>query len=204
MSRVTTAKYTSFQTISGYKIFADALYGDNGDPNGVPGYDVGASSTDCSSGYIVWEGDIQNGLDSGNVSVDLSLPPGGGTNAVQWDVVGGASGTLTFTSTYRTMTKVQLLAGVALGGCKMSWVNATIRFYKAGVLMESISLDSSNNPVADATSQSGSVEIEQITTITASSGYDRVDVSGNIRLQANAGVSPGADDIFADVYVFTS
>jgi hypothetical protein len=204
MSRVTTVKYTSFQTISGYKIFADALYGDNGDPNGVPGYDVGSSPTDCSSGYIVWEGNIEDGLDSGDVSVALSMPPGGGTNAVQWNVVGGASGVLSFTSTYGSISKVQILAGVALGGCKMSWVSTTVRFYKAGVLMESITLNSSNNPVADATSQSGSVEVEQITTITASSGYDQVDISANVRLQANAGISPGEDDIFGDIYVFTS
>src|SRR5271156_6307334 len=121
MSRVTTAKYSTFQTISGYTIFADVLFGDNGDPNGVPGYDVGSSGSNCSSGYIVWEGNIDNGLDSGEVSVNLSLPPGGGANAVTWDVVGGGSGILSFTSTtYGAISKVQVLAGVALGGCKMS------------------------------------------------------------------------------------
>jgi hypothetical protein len=204
MSRVSTAKYSSFQTISGYAIFADVLFGDNGDPSGIPGYNVGSSPTNCANGYIVWQDNIDDGLNSGEVAVDLSLPRGGGTNAVEWAVTGGASGPLNFTSTYSTISKVQILAGVGLGGCKMSWYGIAIRFYKAGVLMETISLDSTNNPVADAMSDSGAVEIEQITTITASPGYDQVEITGSVQLQANAGVFPGEEDIFGDIYIFTS
>jgi len=72
--------------------------------------------------------------------------------------------------------------------------------------MEIITLDDSDNPVADATNSSGPVQIEQITTITpgAGSNYDQLEVTGNVRLQANAGVSPGEDDIFGDIYVYTA
>jgi hypothetical protein len=69
MSRVTTAEYSSFQTISVYTIFADALYGDNGEPNDVPGYNVSSSPTEFGKA-------IQDGPDSNDVSVAFLMPPG--------------------------------------------------------------------------------------------------------------------------------
>jgi hypothetical protein len=197
-----TASYTSFQDISGYTMYSDVLFADDGDPNGIPGYDLGSSDEDNVGGFIVWQEDYSDGLDTGNVATSLTMPAGGGTNAVEWSVANGADGPLYFTRTYGAIRQVQILAGVALAGCKMTWNDVQVQFYKSGTLIETISPGS---VVADGTSSTDPISLEQITTVTpTANNNDMVVVSANVRLQANSGIDPGEEDIFGAVYVFTN
>jgi hypothetical protein len=180
------------------------MYGDNGDPEGMPEYVVGSSDTNNIDGFTTWTDDPDNGVDTSDVAFSLTGNPGGGSNGVILNLEDGASGPLTFTgASYGAIQNVQIQAGVTLAGCKMSFNSLIVEFYKSGTQTESVTLSVADNPVADATNATDPVQVQQLTIVTpASQTNDKVVITGAVQLYANAGVYPGETDIFGDIYVF--
>jgi hypothetical protein len=198
MATVTTQTNSYISDIEGWCIYADALFGDNGDTEGVPEYDVGTNS-DNAYGFITW-GNPNNNIDSGNLAINFNAPASGQT--ITWAIQNAS--TLSYSGVgHGTIQSVQIVAGVQASGCKFSWGSLVVAFYKSGILIESVSLSGADNPVADGIGSGAPTE--QITTITpANNNNDQVVITGTLRLQVNAGVYPGEDDVFGDIFVFTS
>jgi len=53
MATVTTSTSSSISDIEGYSFFGSIMYGDNGDPEGMPEYVVGNSDTNNIDGFIM-------------------------------------------------------------------------------------------------------------------------------------------------------
>jgi len=204
MATVTTSTSSSISDIEGYSFFGSIMYGDNGDPEGMPEYVVGNSDTNNIDGFITWTDDPDNGVDTNDIPFSLTGNPGGGSNGVVLDLNGGVSGPLTFTgASYGAIQNVKIQAGVTLAGCKMSFNSLIVEFYKSGTQTESVTLQVADNPVADATNATDPVAVQQLTIVTpASQTNDKVVITGSVQLYAKAGVYPGETDIFGDIYVF--
>lgn len=199
---ITTATNDSISDLTG-TAYAEAIYGNNGDTGGVPGYDTGDPASDNVYGYITWGDDPPEPLDSGEVDFNFQALPGGGTNGVLWDVTGGSAGQLQYSNAaYGTLVSVTLRAAVTLAGCKVSMNGVVVKFYKGGVLIESATLNSGQNPVADALASSDPVAIEQVTVVTpANTDNDKVVVTGTVRLQTLAEIAPAPTDLFGQIYL---
>jgi hypothetical protein len=204
MATVTTSTSSSISDIEGYSFFGSIMYGDNGDPEGMPEYVVGSSDTNNVDGFNTWTQDPENGVDTNDIPFDLTGNPKGGSNGVVLNLQNSESGPLTFTgASYGAIQSVQIQAGVTLAGCRMTFTGVTVTFYKSGTETDSVTLQAGYNPVADATSATDPVAVQQLTIITpASQTNDMVVITGSVQLYANAGVWPGETDIFGDIYVF--
>jgi len=202
---VTTETNDGISTISDYCVYADAEFGGNGDESGEPSYDCGSSDSDNVYGYITWDSDLSDGLDSGTRTLSFQALEGG-SNGVEWNVQGGSAGTLQFTDqTYGAIQSVKIRAAVILQGCKCTLSGIVLKFYKNGSLVETITLTSATNPVADTRADDAPDEREQITTITpTNSDNTKLVVTGNLRLEAVEGDLPGPSDLQAQIFVFAN
>ena len=194
---IETACQSFISDIGDYAIYADARFGDNGDYWGVPTYEVGSPSA-STPGYCRWDSDPSNGIETGWLDVELHV---GANHVVTWEVQGGGDGILQFSNVqYGDISKVRVRAAVQQSGLLFEWRSLVLQFYDNGVLKESSSMTSAQQPKADTT-QSGSVK-EMITTITPAWAHnDELILTGQIHLHANQGVYPGANDLFGQVLI---
>lgn len=200
MASGSLSTYTSIQTFFGC-FFAEARFGSNGG-TGTPEYDVGSTTSNAVSGRTVWDSDLSNGLNSGWINVSLDAEAGGGSNAVSWTVTGGTVVPLLFSGvTYGIIDNVQIVAAVQFPA-QMLWRSVLVKFYKAGVLIESFS--ERVGPQVDTTGATPPVAKEQVLTVVpAQTDNDKVVITGQIELVCAAGIYPGPNDIFAQIYVVT-
>jgi hypothetical protein len=205
MATITTSSSNSISNITGYKFEAECVYGDNGDGSGQGGYDIGTSPSNNNSGEIVWQPTEGQAFNTGNIAVTLDAPKGGGSgNPPTWTVSGSEDGPVNYSVSYGAIQSAEIRAGVTLAGTAISFNDLVLKFYKNGSLIETVNLSSADNPSVNALSSSGTVAMQQLTTVTpANNNNDSVVITGNMVLQANNGVYPGATNMFDQIFVFT-
>jgi len=199
MSSSSIATNNSISTIIGYCIGAEAVVGSN-DATGVPEFWVGDAAGDMVAGQKQWDSNLSDGFDTGLVSVELNLRPGGGTSGVTWTLNGSP---LVYTgSSYGTITRVRIRAGVSTTAIS-SWRSILIKFMKAGVQTDSFTLKS--GPIADTSSDTPPTAKEQILTVTPGpSDIDQVIITGQFRLSDAATTLPNPYELMAQIYIDTS
>jgi hypothetical protein len=191
--------------IMGYSLYAEAVPGSNGDPNGSPTYDMGTDPSTASYGYNTWDANASydTGFDTGSTGFDLdanlgSANLGSGSDTLSVD----SAGEISYTgSGSQSIGSVKIRAGAQVPGV-VSWTNLTIEFYQGSTMADSLTV--SQGPAVDTTPSSSSGTAEQILTVTpasSSTAYTRVTVVGTIRMQTPAGSMPGPDDLFCQVFV---
>lgn len=193
----------SITELSGYLLYAEAIPGSNGDSTGIPTYDLGADPEDASYGYNVWDegvadGDTSDGFDTGSQPFAFDSDMAGGSNSL--DVA--SAGAISYdTGGSQSIGSVIVRAGIQTIGVA-TWNNVTIAFYQGSTLADTLTLD---GPAVDTTPANSPDEAEQILLVTpdsSSTPYTRVTVSGSIQMQTPAGVLPGPDDLFCQVFIF--
>lgn len=180
-----------------YDRIAELRVGSNGDSLGIPGYDVGSSSTDLSTGETVWDNSTGNGFSSGPVAIALDANLASGNDSFEVD---GSPSVLDFSGDGGgTISSVQLRADAQIPGT-VQWSGVTIQFYKEGVLQDSVSLY--QGPEVDTTSNSSTGTAEQVETVQpSSSDDDEVEVIGTYEMASPPGTNPGANDLFGQIVI---
>jgi hypothetical protein len=182
-------------TLSGFRTFANLLFGANGTDEYMPELGTGTTSS-YSSSSCLWDGDLGDGFDSGSVAVtydanfrggDTTLAAGDATPVSHNAGSGGRIGSVILTARASTQGEVD-------------WCNITVTFYWDGASMgESVFV--SDGPSANASNTATGQE-EQILTVTPqASGYDRVVLSGTLRMQGEANVWPGPADLLGQILI---
>jgi len=198
MSSSNTVTNDFISGLAGYCIFSEAVVGSNG--AGVdPELTLGGSSGLKVVGRSTWDTNLADGFDTGWISVEFNLKPGGGAAGVTWKV---GTTTLTYTqSTYGKIAALHIYAAVQQPA-SASWRNLSVKFYKGGSQTDSFSLR--NGPAVDTTSPGSPAAREQILTVTpAASDNDQVIISASIKLTDPSTVLPSVDDLLAQIYVDT-
>jgi hypothetical protein len=152
-------------------------------------------------GNFAW-GSSGSQLSSGNVSVSLAVPQGGGSGS---PVVFGLAGTNSInfgSATYGNITKIgfDVQCDDSIDPESIEWTSLTITFQDSTGTPHSYSVSGSQLPVA--TYSSGSDYAYWV--CLPDSGYIMVSatITGTIQLQAGA-VRPGPNAIVGDIYVWT-
>lgn len=176
--------------------FAAIQYGDDGYPYGIAtgiagqGYDQDIWTSN------VWDDNPDDGVDSGWRAVNFSV---NASNDGQMSLsVDGDSPVTYDVGTDATVHSVTIQADVAYGGLMFSWSDVTVSFYHNGSLVDTqhpadISAGDLNSSSQDP-SETGEV-------ISTSANADGASIQGQVRLQAAAGVYPGANDVFGQVSI---
>ncbi len=167
-------------------------------------YDAGHNTSgDFVTGQRVWDANLADGFDSGQVAIQLVGNPGGGANGVSFSVQGGSVDPLNYSGvTYGTIQKVEVRAKVAAGGLRLTFSDLIVRFYKAGVLVETINVPAQDTPVAstwDTSSPASALFVVRITPENADP--DKVVVDANVRLESQSTTLPHASWINGQILV---
>lgn len=138
-----------------------------------------------AEGQVAWPGQSSDTFDSGFVSIELVVSAGSGSAL---SAQGTASGSVVDSSVhYGTIQRVEIVASVAGVHRRFTWQSITVRFYKAGVLKQTMTRPSECWPKAD-TYAVPSFGWRGTRYIPSSADNDSVVVSGQVRLQADAPV----------------
>lgn len=194
----------SITEISGYSMYTELRIGSNGDPWGEAEIVSGSSPYDAQYGRIVWDGDLEDGFDSGQLEHVLTSTVEDEDPETAVVTSDGESGPLTFsTSVYGSVALVQLRA-LALVAGSASWSNVAIGFYRDNVLVDSYS--SAAGLSVDKSSQTGPVESEALLSVSSQAqGIDKVVISGTFRMSYDSTVIvPGAADLAGQFFVYYS
>jgi len=177
--------------------FGSAMFGDNGDLYGIATSTAGIASTEHVSLFAMWDSDYEDGVNSLSRSVSLSLNRTA-NGAASWSCQGGGSGTFTV-GTDLSISSVTIRAAVLEDGMRMEWNTLAVSFYDGGVRGESVYI---LNIVADTMNTSNNAPLESVVIVTPEgTSYDGVVVSGRVKLQAEVGVYPAADDLFGQIFI---
>jgi len=133
---LTTNPYVT--EISGYSLFADICYGDNGDPWGQEEMGMGAGPGVYLSSNLEWDDDLSDGLDSGPRQVYFRADAGDNLG-VLW-VDGGEM--LAGAYNLDSIGGVMLRVAVMQPQMSMTWESASIGFFNNGRLVRSEGLGS--------------------------------------------------------------
>jgi hypothetical protein len=187
---------TSLANITGYELYSEALVGSNGDPYGVPGYDIGTSSSNNSDGYVTWDADEETNFQTGPVAFEMDANLGTGADTLF--VTGGIESPLAFQGPgSQKVGSVEIIAAAQVAG-QVSWSDVSVDFYQGSTLEETASVGT--GPQVDTTGSGGTEE--QIMVVTPSSTQDdHVVVSGTINMSTPNGTIPGPDDLFCQVFI---
>jgi hypothetical protein len=179
-----------------YKLFAEARYGDNSiAAGGEHELAVGESSTNMSTAHFTWDTDLSNGLDSGAKKIALDVPASN-TNPLTWQV--GKSHASHSGATYGSLLKIVLRVGVLLEAA-VALTGVTVTFSGPGGA--SYTYGPTDGPAVDQRNLTGAAEASIEITPPSGTTFTSATVTGAVRLRANAGVSLGAGDAFAQVFV---
>jgi hypothetical protein len=163
-------------------------------------YSLGAVGGSTFTGQFAWGGSGTQ-LESGNVSVDLKVPPNGGSsNLSSWSVDGATTlsfGGKSYNSIQKIGIQVQIDGNVSPETCE--WTSLAITFY-----------DSNNTPSSVDTSthlpnMSGSgISGSDFWIAIPDSGFTavRAEVSGQIHLNAGSN-KPGTAALVGNIYIWT-
>lgn len=186
----------SVSSITDFSIGGDVRYGDNGDPYGMGEAAICTPSQQLDVGLVTWDGDPYDGIDSGwrSVVLDATL---GATDAVDFAV--GSTAVAEGADLASSIGAVTIRAAVSGPDMAVEWDAIVVRFYRDGQLVETVSVDDLS---ADRLGSSDPDPYEAGATVTPSaSDYDRVVISGQVRVRAAEGTYPWGTDLFAQVLI---
>jgi hypothetical protein len=182
---------------SGFRLFADLLFGSNGSSSWAPELATGQQTESASYGSMVWDTNMDDGIDSGPVSVrfdanlatgsaSLEAGPEGGDPVAYAGVSGG------------TIGSVVIRAGARVAG-EVAWSELSITFWRGDEMAESVSLDATC--VANPDDSSTGSELESISVTPTDTTYTRVSVTGSLQMRAADGMYPGWNDLFGQILI---
>jgi hypothetical protein len=193
----------SITDVSGFCISAKARVGSNGNVSGAAECLTG-KATDVATGRKTWDSNLADGLDSGWVSVLLTLDASG----VKWEVNGASPTHIDYSASWGEILSVTLQAAVDGANRKGSLRNVKIEFFTNSsdtVAGEIFDLDAATAPVANTMGLSNPIDAEQIAGFGPDgSGYKKLRVTAQVRLESTGTNLPGSEAIFAAIYVFTN
>jgi hypothetical protein len=177
-------------------VMADVRLADNGDLGGDPTTAIAVDGVVVGDTTFPWDSNVWDGIesqwryfvfgvecgDSGAIHLDLS--------AGSADESGGV---------YTSIGSVRIVSGVADEGMAFEWADVEVRFYRNGVLEETVFVGDTG---ADRITEAGSGPLQTVTEVTPGAGdYDEVAVTGSLRLRAAEGIWPGGNDIFGQIQI---
>jgi len=187
----TTTEFTN------YAYYGHQLFGDNGDEGGIPTLVIGTPN-DNSVGYLTWDPNYLNGIDSGDLWFELTVDVSGTSdvltleNYTAEDLTWSGSGVSTISS-------VKVRAGVLGGQLASSLAETRVKFFAGGTLVDTsdfFALD------VDLMNDTSSNPYEKIATVTTThTNIDKVIIEGVYRLQSNMGWA-GSNDVFSDFFIY--
>lgn len=198
----------SISTITGSVAFASARVGANGDTDyATPECYVGTSSSNKASGRKVWTGDTSVKFDSDWVSVVWTVVASGGTGSLQWQVGGASPSTISYSGSQVTeITSLKLRAAVDGADRRASYRNIVVDFFTNASdtqYAERLSLPVALTPVASTMGQTDPVDHEVVQIVAPDgSGYQKVKVTADVRLEGADPGLPSEDAMFTDMYAF--
>jgi hypothetical protein len=151
---------------------------------------------------MMWDNDPEDEILSDPVPVSLVANPGGGTNAVSWTVSGGGTVPIQFSGTYGAISSVKLRVAATVSLCKMTWSSIVVKFYKAGLLTDTVSYGTVE---VDTLSLTDPVVREQILTITPSANDNtQIEFTASVVLEYDSVDIPDPNAEYSQVYVFAA
>lgn len=180
-----------------------AIYGGNGQ-EGPAGVSVGGSSGALSWGCNVWDSNLSDGFDTGNVSFSFSVDLRGSSDYMEFETsysdVFGAYNTAADAS---EITMIDIRAAVADAEMKVSVGSFTVSFFSGGVFQESMTVDGPSANRLNQTTPGAKEEVVRLI-IDEDADYDQAVITGSFRMQANQGVEPNWDDMLFDVQIYAA
>jgi hypothetical protein len=152
--------------------------------------------TGTTTGQQLWDDDLEDGFDSGVVGVALDTNAGGSGGTVVLHTESACASTVSSDGGGIWVQGVIIRAVAQVPG-EVSWSDVTVSFYNGDELGETVCI--AEGPDAKLTG-SGTAEQRMLVEI-ADGGYDRVVVSGSLRMQGASGVTPAWGDLFGDIQV---
>ncbi len=180
---------------AGYDFVAEFRYGSNGEIPGVSELDVGTDD-DQTADSQTWDANLNDGLDSGLVDVELVVRTGGYTLMV-W-TIGGTS--LTYLGPECTnIEELQIRSSVSTQAA-MRWESMELTMSYESAQVDSWSR--SIGPEIDLTDASDpSMEERMLTIAPESRSVDEIRLTAKVRMQAAAGVHLDANELFGQVLI---
>jgi len=189
----------SISEITGYSLFARAQVGDNsagtsGDPELLVG-----SETDSVAFHTCWDSTPYD-FDTGARTVQLTANAGDSGGAT-WGLQGSSPVSQTYTeATHGALGQVQFRAGMAVPGL-VQWSSIFIEWYRNGQIVDSFSRRS--GPTVDERGSTEEVAGEEVLVVSTSvKDADKVVIWGKVENEYEQGITPAANDLFAEVFVF--
>lgn len=177
-------------------VVADVRLADNGDPFGDPTTAIAVDGVVVDDARFAWDSDVWDGIDSEWRYFGFGVECGdsGGIYLDLADASANDSG-----GVYTSIGSVRIVSGVAGEGMSFGWADVEVRFFREGVLEETVFV---GNTGADRITDPASGPLQTIVEVTPGAGdYDEVVVTGSLRLRAAEGVWPGGNDIFGQIQI---
>jgi hypothetical protein len=178
-------------------LYAEAMFGDNGESEGMPTSAVGSSDVYDATTYT-WVDRFWEGFDTGwqlfslhvNVAANdyMSWTPGD-HNTVYYE--GGAG--------LASIERIYMISEVFGYGLETGWRNIEIDLYKDGDKIQTINIDL----ILASTMDYGAYFQQSGVLITPDfQGCDEIRISGEFRMQGDYGVYPGPTDLFGQIMIY--
>jgi hypothetical protein len=178
---------------TGFRCFADILFGANGAlPWMVPEVTAGSSTENADSASTVWDEDLEDGFDSGQIGVNFAADLSSGTTTL---TAGSGAAVSHAGPTGGAVGSVLIRAAAQVDG-DVEWSGLTITFWNDEVAVETISPGGFE---ADGTSSSSDEQILRVTP--SASGCDRVTVTGSLRMHAAPQAYLESTSLFGQILV---
>lgn len=196
LASTSTWSSSSISDIFGY-VNGVVLFGDNGDEWG---YATGSAGIGINADVVqfnVWDVDPSDGIDSNSRNFSFCVnSSNNGQATLTCD--GAQSGSFSVGSA-GSFSSVTIRAAVTGAYMRMAWTNVSVTFFNNGQAAETFS---SYDVIADRLNSSNNSPLESGLTINANgSGYNGVQITAQVRIQAAQGVYPGSNDIFGDIAI---
>jgi hypothetical protein len=191
---------------TGYSVYAELKVGGNAADGNVAELSAVDANGNSGYGHMTWDENVSDGVDSDWVKVQLVAGPGG----VTW-TVGDRPPVQVADSVGGDVLSLKVRAAVSGANRQSSWRDLVASFYNSADAdlsqpQEQLTLTSSRAPVA---STFGSTDPDAVadygTDITPEgTGYAKVALTANVRIESLAGFLPPPDSILGQVYLYTS
>jgi hypothetical protein len=188
---VTTSSGDSWTDLSSYQYVAVA---DVGDPYGTPQLITGTNSSTNAWASAPWGAADDGSVDTGTVSFTLQVT----STSVTWTVAGV---TASFSISAGNFSKVAIRAGVDEYGLASEMSGLNVSFFNGSTLGESQSAGALSANTLDADTNDPAEALAVVTANNTSANYNKVVVTGTMRLQADSGMYPSSSDLFGQVFV---
>jgi hypothetical protein len=176
-----------------FVLFADIRVG-----NALVRSIASGDAQDYSAAYATWDSNPNDGFDSGWRRFSFMADLAGN---VAWSVDGAPVVTYSGTQSYESVTEVVVVAAVRRPGMRMSFQDLMVTIRNSDTLEGAEHFEGSLQ--ADTFNQTDpAAQQQQVLHVYApTEGLNEVMVSGQVRLGAQPGVTPGPNEIFGRVLI---